>query len=402
VLAAAFFFRVPLTASRLPEYNGAGVAWSANRELSEEIFLAVDLAATLRRKIAFHYSPLVEMLISLHVLHDPERQGVLLPWMVRFREKVSPDLMRELRYFGDHYCRWIDVAADVLRIEGAQDLAVSIFIERLAALAPSVFVRRLLGGRLEPSLIQQVLDGQASIADLDLAGESGGPGGRQALEELFANVPGVRARFATLLDGYWTACFREEFYWIELLLIRSIREAAIELDREDPGSFLVRLSRGALGVEGEAPALSPAAGAPPPGWMADEFDRIYLLPSVFLYPENLVVGGSGRIMASYPISPGVYLRRETLNPPENLSLLLKVLADDTRLKILKLTAERRRFAQELATELDLAEPTVSRHLKLLREAELIAGEKEGNYIYYSLRLERVADLQTRLLDFFRT
>ena len=363
--------------------------------------MVLDSTTALRRKIAFHYSPVVEMLISLHVLHDPERQAVLLPWMVRFREKVSPDLMRELRHFGSHYRRWIDVAADVLRKEGAQDLDVAGFIERLAALDPPAFVNRLLAGRVDPDLSQRILAGEASVNDVSLAAEFDAPEGRQALAELFADVPGVRARLAALLDGYWTAYFRDEFYWIELLLVRSIREAVIELGREDPGSLLSRLSRGVLGVDGEVLATS-LAGSSAGSWQVDGFDRIYLVPSVFLYPESLVVDASRRIMASYPVSPGVYLRRETLNPPQNLSLLLKVLADDTRLKILKLTAERRRFTQELANELDLAEPTISRHLKLLREAELIVGEKEGNYIYYSLRLERVADLPTRLLDFFRT
>jgi DNA-binding transcriptional ArsR family regulator len=363
--------------------------------------LALDLAATLRRKITFQYSPIIEMLISLHVLHDPERQGVLLPWMVRFREKVSPDLMRELRHFGGHYNRWLDAAADVLRNEGAQDLSVAGFIERLTALEPTAFVGRLLGGKVDADLIRRILAGEASVDAIGLSVEVDTLETRQALQELFADVPGVKARLSALLDGYWTAYFRDEFYWIELLLVRSIREAVIELEREDPGSLLVRLSRGALGMDGEILATS-SSGSPASGWSADGLDRIYLLPSVFLYPETLVVGGPRRVVASYPVSPGVYLRRETLNPPQNLSLLLKVLADDTRLKILKLTAERRRFTQELAGELDLAEPTVSRHLKLLREVELIAGEKEGNYIYYSLRLERLADLQTRLLDFFRT
>ena len=386
---------------RLSGVQLPGVARSANRELSEGTLLALDLAVTLRRKIAFHYSPIVEMLISLHVLHDPERQGVLLPWMVRFREKVSPDLMRELRHFGGCYNRWIDTAADVLRNEGAQDLGVSGFIERLTALDPPAFAGRLLGGRVDSRLIRRVFAGEASVDAISLAAEFDTVEGHQALEELFADVPGVKARLAALLDGYWTTYFRDEFYWIELLLVRSIREAVIELEREDPGSFLVRLSRGGLTVDGAVLAPS-SAGPPASGWPADDLDRIYLLPSVFLYPETLVVGGPRRVIASYPVSPGVYLSRETLNPPQNLSLLLKVLADDTRLKILKLTAERRRFTQELAGELDLAEPTVSRHLKLLREAELITGEKEGNYIYYSLRLERVADLQTRLLDFFRT
>ncbi|MDQ7793537.1 MAG: metalloregulator ArsR/SmtB family transcription factor [bacterium] len=360
-----------------------------------------DQAELLRPKIAFFYSPLVEMLLSLHVLHDPERHGVLLPWMVRFREKISPETMRELRFFGDHGDRWINVAGAVLNLEGVQELGVPGMIRWLHSLDEPSFLARLLGGRVETAEVRAVLGGEESADALLVRLGRESDESREALEEFLGDVAGTRARLATLLSGYWDQYFGEEFYWIELLLIRSIKEASIELERSAPREFLARLSTGALAWDGEGRLLPRAGGRAGPREMAG-LDRIQLFPSVFVYPETLVVNQPRRVLSSYPVSPGVYLRRDSLNPPENLSLLLKVLADDTRLKILKLMAEKRRFTQELASELDLAEPTVSRHIKLLREAELITSEKEGNYIYYSLRLERVAEVQTRLLDFFRS
>ncbi len=372
------------------------------KHLTEErgIRLPDDLAGVLRRKIAFFYSPLVEMLLSLHVLHDPERHGVLLPWMVRFREKISPELMRELRYFGDHCDRWINVAEGVLGFPGVQDLGVNALVDWLGSLDEASFVARLLGDRVSRQEVFAVLSGEATLDDLMERLGVASSEDEAAVVEIIGDVNLARTRLGQLLTSYWDRYFHDEFYWIELLLIRSIKESSIELEAGDPWEFLPRVCRGALAWDGER-RLVPRAGRSATPRELGGLDRIQLFPSVFVYPETLLVNQPRRIIVSYPVSPGVYLRRDTLNPPENLSLLLKVLADDTRLRILKLMAEKRRFTQELASELDLAEPTVSRHLKLLREAELITSEKEGNYIYYSLRLERVAELQTKLLDFFR-
>jgi ArsR family transcriptional regulator len=41
---------------------------------------------------------------------------------------------------------------------------------------------------------------------------------------------------------------------------------------------------------------------------------------------------------------------------------------------------------------DLAQPTISHHLKVLREAGLIVGERRGTWIYYSINREAVAAL----------
>lgn len=94
--------------------------------------------------------------------------------------------------------------------------------------------------------------------------------------------------------------------------------------------------------------------------------------------------------------------RDKLTPPESLSRLLRALGDETRMKILKLILESRHCTRDLAVELELSEPTISKHVKILKEADLISSEREGNYIYYSLRLERIAELQMKVLDFLRS
>jgi DNA-binding transcriptional ArsR family regulator len=72
---------------------------------------------------------------------------------------------------------------------------------------------------------------------------------------------------------------------------------------------------------------------------------------------------------------------------------LELLADPTRLRILELLRDRPRPVGELAAELPVSRPAVSKHLRLLKDAALVLDRAEGTRRIYQLRpdgLEQVA------------
>jgi DNA-binding transcriptional ArsR family regulator len=72
-------------------------------------------------------------------------------------------------------------------------------------------------------------------------------------------------------------------------------------------------------------------------------------------------------------------------------LLLQAAADPTRLAMLRqLSAGGAVCACDLDGGRDISQPTVSHHLKVLREAGWITGERRGTWIWYSLRPEAAA------------
>lgn len=79
----------------------------------------------------------------------------------------------------------------------------------------------------------------------------------------------------------------------------------------------------------------------------------------------------------------------------------KALADPTRRKILQLLRERDMTAGELASEFNFAKPTLSRHFSVLREAELIQGDKQGNHIYYRLNVSVLEEALLAMLETFK-
>jgi DNA-binding transcriptional ArsR family regulator len=67
----------------------------------------------------------------------------------------------------------------------------------------------------------------------------------------------------------------------------------------------------------------------------------------------------------------------------------QALADPTRIMLLYTLAEGPRNVGELATELKLSQPNVSRHLKVLRERSMAVATREGANVVYSLADKRV-------------
>jgi len=64
--------------------------------------------------------------------------------------------------------------------------------------------------------------------------------------------------------------------------------------------------------------------------------------------------------------------------------VMKALSDPSRVKIMKLLQRRQLCVCELTAGLGLAQPTVSKHLKILEEAGLVTSKKEGLWVNYRL------------------
>lgn len=79
----------------------------------------------------------------------------------------------------------------------------------------------------------------------------------------------------------------------------------------------------------------------------------------------------------------------------DLSRVLKALADPARLRLLSLIgahAGGEACVCELTEAFDLTQPTISHHLRVLREAGLIDSERRGTWVYYRVRPETLGRL----------
>jgi DNA-binding transcriptional ArsR family regulator len=76
----------------------------------------------------------------------------------------------------------------------------------------------------------------------------------------------------------------------------------------------------------------------------------------------------------------------------------RALADETRRAILRMLRDGPLTSGEIANRFDSSWPTISRHLAVLRDAELVAAERNGQEIRYALNTTVFQDLAQHLLD----
>lgn len=77
----------------------------------------------------------------------------------------------------------------------------------------------------------------------------------------------------------------------------------------------------------------------------------------------------------------------------------KALADPSRRRILELLSEGDLSAGEIAAHFDMAKPSVSHHLSILRDAGLVTDERHGQSIIYHLNLTVLQELMKWFYDF---
>jgi DNA-binding transcriptional ArsR family regulator len=114
---------------------------------------------------------------------------------------------------------------------------------------------------------------------------------------------------------------------------------------------------------------------------------------IFAYPNKRILNlTGGRDLSGFSGQ-----RAKMVNPTlEEVTLLhytmCQAVSEPRRIMILYALAERPRNVTALAETLDIPQPTVSRHLRLLRQHGLVATERQGTAVTYTLTEPRVIEV----------
>lgn len=75
-----------------------------------------------------------------------------------------------------------------------------------------------------------------------------------------------------------------------------------------------------------------------------------------------------------------------------MNYLFKALNDETRRQILELLKEKDMTAGDIADAFNISKPSISHHLDILKRADLVSSEKNGQFITYSLNTTILEDV----------
>ena len=192
-----------------------------------------------------------------------------------------------------------------------------------------------------------------------------------------------------LLSDYWEAAFAAEWRRIEPKLADAVAESGRALASTGIWAVLGRLppccrpdpERNELVVDLPHDHELEISDANP----------LVLSPSVFAWPHLRLNCDPPWPTAIVYAAPFVAREAAPRIPPDELLRVLRALGDDTRLRILKLVAERPRTTQELGPLVGLSAAGLSKSLRRLADAGLVTSHREGYYIVYTLEPARLAE-----------
>ena len=76
----------------------------------------------------------------------------------------------------------------------------------------------------------------------------------------------------------------------------------------------------------------------------------------------------------------------------------QALANPCRREIIKLLRWKNMSVGDIVKQFDFTQPTISRHLDILRKAKIVTSERKGNQIIYSLNLSAIQDVLVYLTE----
>lgn len=74
---------------------------------------------------------------------------------------------------------------------------------------------------------------------------------------------------------------------------------------------------------------------------------------------------------------------------KKIAIVFKAFCDENRIRILKLLATGEKCACKLLEELNITQPTLSHHMKILCDSGVVVGRKEGKWTHYSISADGV-------------
>ncbi|MCK0514995.1 metalloregulator ArsR/SmtB family transcription factor [Anaerobiospirillum sp. NML120448] len=90
-----------------------------------------------------------------------------------------------------------------------------------------------------------------------------------------------------------------------------------------------------------------------------------------------------------------------MNELERKAHVFKALSDPNRLKILKILKKGEICGCELLKELNISQPTLSHHMRILCEANITKGRREGKWVFYTFNIDGIK-LCRKSLEYFTT
>lgn len=330
-------------------------------------------------QVTFSYAAAHETMMALHVFHDCKHHPLHIRWVIRARKKMKPALKQEIEAFSFLYKRPV---VTFWALQG--NSAFQSFDDGLNELGSSS------ADSFRDTIMRTILNPKGSSADFkeDLkleqdfleAASNRYPESKEIILALLNNPASIRQRFMDMLEEFWIHCVKDEWNRIEELFLKDIAFRGKKLMDEGVLQVLGSLSQEIDIYQSEKKAVIRRISKK--DIYFDDGDELLLIPTYFAWP-HLFINLHPAAGINYSIMEN---EREATRPmpPEDLLKFFQSLGDFSRMQIIKYIAQKPRSTRELAGLMGMTEGAISKHIKLLKDAGLVASKRESYYVFYYL------------------
>lgn len=352
--------------------------------------IRIDLGADPARKLRFTYSPLNEASLALQALVNPKRHPTQFRWILATKERLAPELWREIRLLSFAYREWM-----LGYFSPSPEGLLPTFEEELGRLAQidlGLFATETARAFLPDDWAGPAMPDPTTL--LQYAKEL-----HPLYEEparLLCTDPGaLRRRLLVMLEQFWSTQFAEAWREMEPVLIEEIAERGDLFRSVDLYTAFQQIMRDCRVARREGALLFPRGYSQTVN--LDEHETLLLVPSTFTWAYTYVECDPP--WAPSLIYPMAYTDPRTTLPPDRLLQVVEALAGETRLQILAHCSQTGRSTRELAQLLGITEGAVSKHLRQLEEAGLVKARRQSYYVLYRTVPGRIRAVSPALLRY---
>ncbi|MFI5685437.1 DUF5937 family protein [Streptomyces sp. NPDC051636] len=355
--------------------------------------LRIDITGLPPDRLRFAASPLAELTAMLHVLAVPGHHPQLAGWAADVRAGLRPELAERLQ---EAEFLWRSSRADFLvPARPRQTLAQELDdVDRIddETYVTAALVTTCGSSRVHFAAPSPLTDATARERALNLA-QARGALQEAFAERLLADPAAVRARVRHTLEQCAEAFFDTAWTSVAARLAADLRLKTDLLARQGIGAALASVSGAiALAPDGDCIVVDKLQDTA----TAAHGTGVTFIPSVYGRPHLVAVHALGwQPVVQYPVAEPNPQDPVSL---ETVGLRLEALAHPVRLRLLRTLARGPHTTGELAHAWELTPPEVSRHLAVLRRADLLTAQRHGRYVHYALNLPAMTTLGTDLLS----
>lgn len=299
-------------------------------------------------RVLVQYSPVVDLILAANLATDRPSalSGFDLPWQSEQRAQLSPDALAFIEKTKAYSSPTLSLVDYVTRTGELSDIDALFAVIRADPIPEFLFT--VLNGDLDHAMIGQCLANPSSAENLvgRLSYFSRMPAAD--LVELFSNPAKFRTELLSFVLANRTTAFERKVETLSRRYEAGLKDIARRIETKHPLDVAAELKKRSFERKAYAQYI----------FIPSYFEGLMNITSAygsnFLFVFNLEPSGTGGNAQG-----------------EMISQRLRVLADRSRLEILRLIALEPSYGKEIASRLSLTTATVSRHLDQLKNAGLI-------------------------------